>query len=125
MPVDDAETTAATPPKRIKLFTTAFACTLASAFLIVFALGVIYHRGPPPPAATLPFEVKPVGADVSRRVRRRESAAMWAGDPKKEMMKKAYARKRQAVVRKKLEKNVMKQKTEMAGIPRTSHESDT
>ena len=79
------ETAAAMPAKRVTLFITVFACTLATAFYTVFALGVIYHPGPANPAVAAPVESAVTDA---RRVRRREAAAMWAGDPKKEMQKK-------------------------------------
>ena len=114
------ETAAAMPAKRVTLFITVFACTLATAFYTVFALGVIYHPGPANPAVAAPVESAVTDA---RRVRRREAAAMWAGDPKKEMQKKkkVMQKKKMQAVRKKLVESAMKsgiqQKSEAAAVP--------
>ena len=94
------EASAAIPAQRIKLFTVVSACTLATAFLTVFALGAAYHPGPlvapPTPAFVAPIDsaatpitsTKRAGkaAGLQRRTRRREGAPMWAGDPKKVLM---------------------------------------
>lgn len=94
------EASAAIPAQRIKLFTVVSACTLATAFLTVFALGAAYHPGPlvapPTPAFVAPIDsaATPItstrragkAAGLQRRTRRREGAPMWAGDPKKVLM---------------------------------------
>mmetsp|Transcript_2964 Transcript_2964/g.5788 ORF Transcript_2964/g.5788 Transcript_2964/m.5788 type:complete len:132 (+) Transcript_2964:43-438(+) len=118
------------PAHRIKLFTTVFACTLATAFLTVFALGSVYHPGPPVVAPTPPT-VAPVDSaatpltNTRRTTRRRERAPMWAGDPKKLLMKKkqkSTGGKNEPFEKR---KTMMKHRTEVAGLPRTSLESHT
>ena len=122
----------AIPALRIKLFTTVSACTLATTFLTVFALGAVYLPGPPVGAPTPPV-VAPVDsavpitntrrAGLQRRTRRREGGRpqdpMWAGDPKKLLMrmKQKGAGGKTDLFEKR--KNILKHKTE---LPRTSLE---
>jgi hypothetical protein len=130
------EASAAIPAQRIKLFTTVSACTLATAFLTVFALGAVYHPGPPAAALT-PATVAPVDSSATprreglqRRTRRREEAAMWAGDPKKVLMKTGKGKgtgkaggKKAGKLLPLLERIRNKHKiTEVAGLPQTSPE---
>ena len=134
------EASAAIPAQRIKLFTTVSACALATAFLTVFALGAVYHPGPPAAPLT-PAPVAPVDSSATprrdglqRRTRRREEAAMWAGDPKKVLMKtgkgkgagKAMGKaggKKAGKLLPLIERIRNKHKiTEVAGLPQTSLE---
>ena len=134
------EAPAAIPAQRIKLFTIVSACTLATAFLTVFALGAAYHPGPPVAAPTPAF-VAPVDsaatpisstrrAGLQRRTRRREGAPMWAGDPKKVLMKTGKGKgagkaggKREGKILPLLERIRNKHRvTEVAGLPQASLE---
>ena len=134
------EASAAIPAQRIKLFTVVSACTLATAFLTVFALGAVYHPGPPVAALT-PALVAPVDssatpitstrrAGLQRRTRWREGSPMWAGDPKKVLMKTGKGKgagkaggKKVGKILPLLERIRNKHKiTEVAGLPQTSLE---
>ena len=119
------EAAAPIPSHRIKLFTTVSACTLATAFLAIFALGSIYHPGPPvaapvPVVAPVDSAAMPITSTrrvgMQRRPRRREGAPVWAGDPKKLLKKaKGGGGKKEPYEKR---KNVLKHRTEMAGLPR-------